>query len=636
MFETPLPESLLSIHHDGSGRYIHNSAGLLLNGEPRLGDTITLRLRAAPEAPIEQVALRLCPDGEQQFLEMRPEPQAANPAVRWWSVQLRLGMPYTHYRFLVLAQGEAWWYNAAGLQRALPTDAANFKLLAGYQAPAWARRSVFYQIFPDRFADGDPSSNVREGEFEYRGMRSLARRWGEPPNASGWQSMLEFYGGDLNGVAERLDYLQDLGVNAIYLNPIFSAYSNHRYDVTDYENVDPHLGGNPALAGLRRALDERGMHYILDIVPNHCGFMHPWFQQALHDPQAPSAEFFTFHKHPEEYESWLGVRSLPKLNYRSEKLRNAIYAGSESVFRRWLRSPYGADGWRIDVANMLGRQGADQLGELVGSGIRAAVKGENPAAYLLGENFFDGSEQLQGDFLDATMNYSGFSKPLWWWLKGFSVSSHGMHGALAASAAWPGQAVLGSWNTFRAAIPWAMARQQFNLLGSHDTGRILSQVGEDMQMNRLAAMLLMTYPGIPCIYYGDEIGMSGSTTAQARACMEWDANKWNHELRGFYQALARLRRSAPALLDGGYQELYAEADTLAFLRDSPGQAIIVAAQRGPAAHPGLALNVRQGGIPDGVEFREQFSGRRLSTASGRLEIGSLPPGAQVWLADIAG
>jgi hypothetical protein len=185
--------------------------------------------------------------------------------------------------------------------------------------------------------------------------------------------MVEFYGGDLAGIEQRLDYLHDLGVNALYLNPIFTAYSNHRYDVVDYFNVDPHLGGNEALASLRRATKERGMRVILDIVPNHCGADHPWFREAQKDLNADSAGFFTFSRHPDEYLCWLGVRSLPKLNYANTQLRARMYSGDPSVFRQWLRPPYSIDGWRIDVANMLGRQGADQLGREVAEGIRWAT-----------------------------------------------------------------------------------------------------------------------------------------------------------------------------------------------------------------------------------------------------------------------
>lgn len=621
---SPIPDYIPSIHHDGSARYVR------LQGEAKIGDTVTIRLRADARAPVERVLLRLCPDGEQQFIEMHSEETRSQDACQWWSTGLRLSMPITGYRFLIFTKDGAWWYTGSGAQRGLPTDASDFRLLAGYQAPTWVRSSVFYQIFPDRFADGDPASNVRDGEFEYRGLRSTARRWGEPPNPNGYQAMVEFYGGDLPGIQQRLDTIAELGANALYLNPIFSAYSNHRYDVIDYENVDPHLGGNAALAGLRQALAERGMHYILDIVPNHCGFMHPWFQAAQKDLKVPSAEFFTFHKHPEEYESWLGVRSLPKLNYRSLELRQQIYAGPEAVFRRWLRPPFTADGWRIDVANMLGRQGAEQLGMEIGRGIRKAVKEENPQAYLLGENFFDGSEQLQGDFLDANMNYSGFFKPLRWWLTHLSVNAHGQPRPFTAETPWPAQAMLDSWQAFRAAIPWTIARQQFNLLGSHDTSRILTLLGGDERLARLAAVLLMTYPGVPCVYYGEEIGLNGDSSLTARGCMPWEQSEWNLPLRQFYQALIHLRRTSPALIEGGFQVLWVEDDSLAFLRDAEQERLIVVAHRGPSEHPAVALPVAHGAIPDGMHFQELFSGWRSRVENGRLALGPLPVGAQIW------
>ena len=221
--------------------------------------------------------------------------------------------------------------------------------------------------------------------------------------------------------------MQDLGINTLYLNPIFTAYSNHKYDVIDYDHVDPHLGGNEALVKLRQALDKRGMHYMLDIVPNHCGVWHPWFQAACSDPNAPEAEFFTFHDHPVDYESWLGHKALPKLNYRSRELRRRIYNSDDAVFRRWLRPPYAADGWRVDVANMLGRQGETQIGHKVARGIRRAVKETRRNAYLMAESFFDSSAQLQGDEWDGMMNYAGFTLPLWHWLRGFDQGAIGIN-----------------------------------------------------------------------------------------------------------------------------------------------------------------------------------------------------------------
>ncbi|MGQ9601694.1 MAG: maltodextrin glucosidase [Candidatus Bipolaricaulia bacterium] len=589
---------------------------------------MTIRLRAGLDAPLERVFLRICPDGEQQFIEMEPGEEA--PACRWWEARLQVTMPVFNYRFLILAQDGIWWLNGAGLHRHTPTDAEDFRLLADYEAPTWVWGSVFYQIFPDRFANGDPGNDVRDGEFNYLGVPARKRRWGEPPTPSGPEAMVEFYGGDLVGIEQHLDYLTDLGVNALYLNPIFTAPSNHRYDVVDYNNVDPHLGGNEALISLRRATAELGLRLVLDMVPNHCGINHPWFQAALADPNAPTAEYFTFYRHPDDYACWLGVRSLPKLNYRSAALREAIYAGPRSIFRRWLRGPYSIDGWRIDVANMLGRQGADQLGLEVARGIRRAVKEENPLAYLVGENFFDASAQLQGDCWDAVMNYAGFTMPLWHWLSHFEVRQHARPSRIVSVPPWSTEALIETWQAYRAAIPWIIARQQFNLLGSHDTPRILTILDGDPGLNRLAVGLLMTYVGVPCIYYGDEIGLRDGKDTTARGCMVWDRSAWDEDLRAFYQVLIRLRRTSPALRDGGFQVLLVEEETLAYLRDAEEEQLIIVGHRGPGLRPAGPLPVAHGAIPDGARLTEVFTGLQAKVVNGQLPLPAMPPGVMIW------
>jgi len=619
------PAYLSSIHHDGSSRYVHSAKGTELH----IGGEVTVRLRTAPEAPIDKLLLRTFPDGEQLFTEMISASSQPNPACRWWDVTLRLHMPVTNYRFLLFTSDGVWWYNGSGLHQHVPTDANDFHLLADYDAPLWVQDSVFYQIFPDRFADGDPTNNVQDGEFEYRGQKSKAAHWGAPQRKFP-EAMVEFYGGDLQGVEQNLGYLSDLGVNAIYFNPIFTAFSNHRYDVVDYENVDPHLGGNSALESLRNAMSERGMRFIIDVVPNHCGVMHPWFQSALKEYNAPTVEFFTFHQHPDQYETWLGVRSLPKLNYRSQSLREIIYSGSNSIFRRWLRKPYGIDGWRVDVANMLARHGKDQLEEEVWRGIRKAVKEENPQAYLLGENFFDGSSQLQGDRLDATMNYGGFTNPLLYWLDHFQVSQHSEPKLVESNVPWTTEALVATWQAYRAAIPWVICRQQFNLLSSHDTPRILHIVSGDEARNRLAVAFLLTYVGVPCIYYGDEIGMNAADSLSARDCMIWDFSQWNNELREFYKKLIQLRRTSPALIDGGFQVLLVEQNILAYLRDTDKEQIIVIGNRGPDERPADSLFVRDGGIPDGVVFEEIFTGQASVITNGYLSLPAISKGAQIW------
>lgn len=622
------PPWLPSIHHDGSALYVRPQ-------RQRLNELVTLRLRAAPDAPLDQVFVRICPDGEQQMAPMRRA--EATAGAQWWQAEIPLSMPAFGYRFWLLTAEGGWWLTAAGAQRATPTDATDFRLLSGVAAPDWVRSSVFYQIFPDRFDDGEPANNVRDGEYLCGGRPVMARPWGAPPRSHKESGGVEFFGGDLQGIARRLDYLEDLGVNALYLNPVFTAPSNHKYDTEDYDHVDPHFGGDEALAGLREALDARAMRLMLDVVLNHCGVTHGWFQAAQADPQAPSADFFTWIRHPDDYESWLGHRSLPKLNYASPALREAVYGGADSVVRRWLRPPFRIDGWRLDVANMMARQGANQLGHKIGRALRRAVKHERPDAYLLGEHFYDGTSHLQGDELDASMNYRGFTFPLLQWLAGFDM-------AAAWGQPWgdpaplPTEELARQWRAFLAAIPWQIALQQFNLLDSHDTPRIRDIVGGDPALLRLAVTLQMAFPGVPCVYYGDEVGLAGGADPYCRGCMPWDPAAWDQELRGFYRELIHLRRESAALAEGGFQLLLAEGEALAFLRESRDECLLVTAQR--AAGPSPAIPVRHAGLPDGARFEQVIGdapGASLLAAGGALRLPGTAAGAAIWrLAPLAG
>lgn len=604
------PGWLASVHHDGSTRYVDQLY-------PRLGETVRLRLRLAVTAPVQRIWLRTFPDGEQALTPLTPA-ATLGPA-RWWEGQLRVHEPLTHYRFVLDSQDGLWWYSAAGLTPWDPLDHSDFRLIANYDPPTWVQRTVFYQIFPDRFANGHRSGDPQPHTYP----------WGAAPPA-GQPGHLIFYGGDLPGLQQRLDYLTDLGVDALYLTPIFTAYSNHKYDVVDYTQVDPHFGGNAALAALRRALTGQGLRYLLDITPNHCGYGHPWFQRAQADAAAPEAAFFTFHQHPHHYESWLGVASLPKLNYRSPALRQAMYAGPDAVFQRWLRPPYQADGWRVDVANMLGRQGEIQLGVEVARGIRQAVKATRADAYLMGENFFDASPQLQGDQWDGVMNYAGFSQPLLNWLGGYELHAWGWPERVTGRTPWPTAALLATWRDRLAAIPWAVALQQYNVLGSHDTHRCRSRLGGNDALHRLAVTVQMTFPGAPGLYYGDEIGLLDDPALQSRGCMVWDKAAWDHDLHAFYCAWIETRRRDTVLHQGGLQFLLTEADTLAYQREDASGWLIVVAHRSAAPRPAGPLAVAQGGIPDGVTFVERFSGRRASVVSGQLPLPTLHQGSAVW------
>jgi alpha-glucosidase len=615
-----LPLWLSSVHHDGSEKYVSNPS-------PRLGERVQIRLRMGLNAPVRNVALRTFPDGEQLFSPMTAGPVEA--ACRLWHAELPIEQPAMHYRFLLEADDGVWWYTAAGPVDYEPLDATDFQLLADYATPSWLPGAVFYQIFPDRFDNANPATDPRPEEYEYRGQRPQTYPWGTPP-PEGKAFSLVFYGGDLPGITRRLDYLQDLGVNTLYLNPIFTAYSNHKYDVADYEHVDPHFGGDGALIDLRRALDERGMRYMLDIVPNHCGYFHPWFQKARQDRNAPEAEFFTFTHHPGQYATWLGVWSLPKLNYRSAELRRRIYEGPDSVFRRWLRPPFRADAWRIDVANMLARQGPTQMNVEIGRGIRQAIKETNPEAYLIGENFFDASSQLQGDMWDGVMNYMGFGVPLFYWLRGYRAHGRGLREPIITPVPWSTASLEATWRMRRASIPWAVAMQQYNLLGSHDTMRARTLVNGSDALHRLAVTLLLTFPGVPGLYFGDEIGMVDGGRLGSRGCMDWDASHWNQDLLAFHKDLISLRKRSMALQKGGFQALAVEPDTLAYQREAVGERVLVVAHRSPTPRPAGPLPVAHGGIPDGARFVEHFSGQEAVVVDGALQLPEQPQGATVW------
>lgn len=617
-----MPAWLRTVHHDGSPRFVSPQ-------HPRLGELVRLRLRVGAGAPVRRIFVRSCPDGEQRFTAMAAGPERS-PA-RWWMADVPVGELRFHYRFVLEADDGVWHLGAAGATAWEPLDGTDFRLVAGLEPPAWLRSAVFYQVFPDRFANGDPSTDPRPEEYEVRGRRPRTFAWeAEPPGDQPFA--LVFYGGDLRGIRQRLDYLRDLGADALYLNPVFASLSSHRYDVVDYDHVDPHLGGDAELVRLRQALDERGMRYLLDLVPNHSGWAHPWFRAAQADAGAPEASFFTFARHPDEYATWNGVWSLPKLDYRSEELRRRMVTGPDSVVRRWLRPPYSADGWRVDVANMLGRQGEVQLGAEVARAIRRAAKEARPDAYLVGENFFDGTAQLQGDEWDGIMNYAGFTFPLWHWLRGFREPVHGVKEPIASPLAWPTEALEAAWRLRRAAVPWSISLQQYNQLGSHDLPRIRTVLGGSDALHRLAVAVQFTYPGVPSLYYGDEIGMQDVPRLASRGCMIWDERRWDAPLRAYHRDLIALRRASPALQEGGFQMLAVEPDTIAYQREASRERVLVIAHRAATPRPAGDVDVAQAGVPDGVEYVERISGRAAVTRGGRLPLPELAQGATIWVA----
>ena len=576
-----------SIYSDGSPLFFRPQS-------PALGDEIEVRLRALSESPITQVFVRIAPDGEEMRVPMRV--LRHDGALTWWRGHFRLSVPRMSYRFKLLTNAGVIWYNAEGWADWTPTDDADFKILAGYRAPGWLPDRVFYQIFPDTFCDGDPSRNVRTGEYEYLGDRPQARKWGERPRLYRHACSLEFFGGDLAGIRQRVSHLQQLGVNALYLNPIFQAPSNHKYDTQDYFRIDPPLGTNAEFAELVQLLHGRGIRVMLDGVLNHSGVAIAWFQEARRDPASPYADFYLLRKHPDDYHCWLGVKTLPTLNYQSHGLREMIYAGPNSVVKYWLKPPYQIDAWRFDVANMLGRQGPVQVHHEVWRELRQAARDVNPEVYLMGEHSFDPTDLLQGDMLDGVMNYAGFTTPVRQWLTGTDGGTHDTHLSTAAMER--------QMRRFRSRLSWPIALNRYNLITCHDLPR-LNAIARDERQLQLAAVLLLTYLGIPSIYYGDEIGLlsEGREIERSRQCMEWDRQQWNMELFALYRLLIRLRKQSPALQTGSLQTLIADGDIYAYARFTARQMFLIALNNGDAKRE-VWLPVKLLGVRPGQRFRD--------------------------------
>lgn len=441
--------------------------------------------------------------------------------------------------------------------------------------PDWVRDAVFYQIFPDRFAKSDRVFKP-----------SNLQAWGAPPTGHAYQ------GGDLLGVVERLDYLADLGINAIYFTPIFRSASNHRYHTHDYFQVDPMLGGNAALRELLDAAHARGIRVVLDGVFNHASRGFFQFHDILENG-AESAYLDWFHvedwplrpygggKH--NYGAWWGNPALPKLNTATPAVRRFIW----DVARHWIE--FGIDGWRLDVP---GEIDDDEFWRE----FRRVVKAANPEAYIVGEIWGDAARWLQGDQFDAVMNYGVARAALGFFAAGSLDRGYRPGGFRLTSLR--ARAFMRQIKRLLAAYPEAITQVQLNLLDSHDTARFIHQAGGDRDALRGALLFLMTLPGAPCLYYGTEVGMTGGPDPDCRRAFPWDEAAWDHDLFAFTRRAIALRRACPALRRGSFEDLYAHEEVVLFGRRTGESAAVVAINAGP--EPRTVSADVQGYLPDGV------------------------------------
>ena len=606
--------------------FCDGTEGYVYPPEPKENELVTFRFRTAKD-DADRVGLVTSADTYVM------EKECTQGEFDYYTFETRLGEEPFRYCFEVQSGTEKYYYGRCGISREI-LEYYNFVVVPGFSTPDWAKGAVMYQIFTDRFYNGDKSNDVETNEYYYIGDYSRrVTNWDKYPANMG---VREFYGGDLQGVMDKLDYLQELGVEVVYFNPLFVSPSNHKYDIQDYDYIDPHYGkivddggevlpdgvtdnsqatkykkrttglknleaSNELFIKLVEELHRRGMKVILDGVFNHCGSFNKWMDReriyegekdyepgAYISADSPYRSYFRFFKEGPEnwpyngnYDGWWGHDTLPKLNYEdSVKLENYIlYIG-----RKWVSPPYNVDGWRLDVAADLGR--SNEYNHDFWKKFRRAVKDANPSALILAEHYGDPSDWLKGDEWDTVMNYDAFMEPITWFLTGMEKHSDEAR-----------EELLGNIDNFIGSMAHHMSNMltpslqvAMNELSNHDHSRFLTRTNHmvgrvehlgpeaaneyvNKAVMREAVVMQMTWVGAPTIYYGDEAGVCGFTDPDNRRTYPW--GREDHELIAFHKEAIRIHKEHPALRTGSLKILGGEENVLAYARFKGNDRIVI-------------------------------------------------------------
>ena len=606
--------------------FCDGTEGYVYPPEPKESELVTFRFRTAKD-DVDRVGLVTSADTYVM------EKECTQGEFDYYTFETRLGEEPFRYCFEVQSGTEKYYYGRCGISREI-LEYYNFVVVPGFSTPDWAKGAVMYQIFTDRFYNGDKSNDVETNEYYYIGDYSQrVTNWDKYPANMG---VREFYGGDLQGVMDKLDYLQDLGIEVVYFNPLFVSPSNHKYDIQDYDYIDPHYGkivddggevlpngvtdnsqatkykkrttglknleaSNELFIKLVEELHRRGMKVILDGVFNHCGSFNKWMDReriyegeedyepgAYVSADSPYRSYFRFFKEGPEnwpyngnYDGWWGHDTLPKLNYEdSVKLENYIlYIG-----RKWVSPPYNVDGWRLDVAADLGR--SNEYNHDFWKKFRRAVKDANPSALILAEHYGDPRDWLKGDEWDTVMNYDAFMEPITWFLTGMEKHSDEAR-----------EELLGNIDNFIGSMAHHMSNMltpslqvAMNELSNHDHSRFLTRTNHmvgrvehlgpeaaneyvNKAVMREAVVMQMTWVGAPTIYYGDEAGVCGFTDPDNRRTYPW--GREDHELIAFHKEAIRIHKEHPALRTGSLKILGGEENVLSYARFKGNDRIVI-------------------------------------------------------------
>ena len=550
--EVKVQDWLDSVYSDGT-------EGFVSDPDPDIGDKVIVAIRMYEDAPVKRVFLRRIVNGAEEYPELKLMHVIGSLA--YYAVEITVNEINNAYHFILVCDRQLYFYTQAGITTYIPACDTDFVIRTDHVKPAWVDGAVFYQIFPERFACGRPELSVQTGEYEYMGHECIHMdSWDAVPLSPDKGMGMDFYGGDLYGIIDRIPYLKELGITAVYLNPIFASYSTHKYDCIDYFHVDEHFGGDEALAKLSEALHAQDIKLILDISINHTGIRNKWIKEK--------EEFYLKDKGG-RLKCWCGFKSLPVLDYRNEELRELIYRGEDSVLRKWLKPPYSIDGWRFDVADVFARNDDIQLADELWPKICRAIREEKPDAFIIGEHWGDCNEYLHGDMWNTPMNYFGYGRVIRQFvgLKDLFLERNPAFDE-AQNGITAKEAVCMTARHYDR-IPQAIADCQMNLFDSHDISRLHNNTGIGFEEFKTAVISQLMWTGIPCIYYGDEKAIDGYAghDAGCRYPMPWDkddeACRRHMEV---YTRMIRLRKNEPAFAKGGRKVVYAEGRILAVAR----------------------------------------------------------------------
>ena len=583
--------------------------------EPDEGDSVVLRFRTGKNNTDHVYCIS--DEGKMQMKKT-----SSDSLFDYYEIRITAGEEPLYYYFQAEKGEQVCFYDRLGADADFKGSHA-FCITPGFHTPEWAKGAVMYQIYIDRFCNGDPDNDVTDDEYIYIGCPvQQVKDWNAEPET---MDVGRFYGGDLQGVWDKLDYLQYLGVEVIYFNPLFVSPSNHKYDSQDYEHIDPHYGvivrdgGQAVPKGavsnedasryrLRSAAPEnltasdaffaefveelhrRGMRVIIDGVFNHCGSFNKWLDRekiyektggyeagAYVSKDSPYRSFFRFNDETawpdnDSYDGWWGHDTLPKLNYEgSDRLYNYVM----SIARKWVSPPFNVDGWRLDVAADLGH--SSEYNHKFWRDFRKNVKEANPEAIILAEHYGDPGSWLAGDQWDTVMNYDAFMEPLTWFLTGMEKHSDEYNGILFGD----GVSFFRSMNYHMARMKTPSLLTAMNQLSNHDHSRFLTRTNQTVGrlatagakkaeegihygVFREAVMVQMTWPGAPTLYYGDEAGVCGWTDPDNRRTYPWGHE--NFELIEFYSYMIRIHKGMPALRRGSIKQLLADRQLIAYGR----------------------------------------------------------------------